>query len=109
MAAIANAVAAPGQWTPSLFKSGKPGSESMLQHFRLDGTETEREPSPPRIRSERGHQRRDCNVFRRSGRRLAQGKRVNPKRLAAALISIKPEAPAVGLMKAGALGNATIP
>jgi hypothetical protein len=31
MAAIANPVAVPSQWTPSLLKSGKPGSKSMLQ------------------------------------------------------------------------------
>ncbi|OIQ65073.1 hypothetical protein GALL_533730 [mine drainage metagenome] len=31
MAPFANAAAAPGQWTPSLFKSGKPGSLSMLE------------------------------------------------------------------------------
>jgi hypothetical protein len=31
MAPFADAVAAPAQWTPSLFKSGKPGSLSMLE------------------------------------------------------------------------------
>ncbi|MGB9114173.1 hypothetical protein [Bradyrhizobium sp.] len=31
MAAIANPAAAPGQWTPSPFKSGKPGPKSMLR------------------------------------------------------------------------------
>jgi hypothetical protein len=31
MAVIANAVAAPGQWTPSLLKSGKPRALSMLE------------------------------------------------------------------------------
>jgi hypothetical protein len=37
MAAIANPAAASGQWTPSLFKSGKPGSKSMLRR-RIDAT-----------------------------------------------------------------------
>ncbi|WP_291568839.1 hypothetical protein [Bradyrhizobium sp.] len=41
MAVIANSVAAPGQSTPSLLKSGKPGSKSMLEAFRFDRTETE--------------------------------------------------------------------
>jgi hypothetical protein len=31
MAVIANFVAAPGQWTPSLLKSGKPRALSMLE------------------------------------------------------------------------------
>jgi hypothetical protein len=31
MAVIADSVAAPGQWTPSLLKSGKPRALSMLE------------------------------------------------------------------------------
>jgi hypothetical protein len=65
MAVIANSVAAPGQWTPSLLKSGKPRALSMLEAV----TATSSSEACPRTRSG-------------GGDRFAQGKRINPKRLA---------------------------
>jgi hypothetical protein len=89
MAVIANSVAAPGQWTPSLLKSGKPRALSMLEAV----TATSSSEACPRdsIRGWRPVRARKTHQY---------------KKISRPLISIKPEAPAMVLMKAVALRSA---
>jgi hypothetical protein len=92
MASIADPVAAQGQRAPSPFKSGKPGSKSMPEHFRFDRTETRTST---------------CNT---KGSRLTgsrKRKRVDQEVGAQALISIKTITPAIVLM--GTAAQKSIP
>jgi hypothetical protein len=94
MASIADPVAAQGQWAPSPFKSGKPGSKSMPEHF-------------PFRQNRNACFHRQHQASRLTGSR--KGKRVDQEVGAQALISIKTITPVIVLMGTAILRSTFIP